>query len=63
MAARMSAKGDCYVALDPVDIRWGYERLGGMVRERMQAEPKSRTLFAFVGNRLRRCALGRGQEN
>lgn len=40
-----------YLALEPVDMRWGYERLGGMVRERMQAEPKSRALFAFVGKR------------
>lgn len=40
-----------YVALEPVDMRFGYERLGGMVRERMQTEPKSRALFAFVGKR------------
>jgi len=40
-----------YVALEPVDMRFGYERLGGMVRERMQAEPRSRALFVFVGKR------------
>ena len=40
-----------YVALEPVDMRLGYERLGGVVRERMQAEPRSRALFVFVGKR------------
>ena len=30
-----------YVALEPVDMRFGYERLGGIVRERMQADAHS----------------------
>ena len=38
-----------YVALDPIDMRMGAERLGGLVRERMRAEPRSRALFVFVG--------------
>ena len=40
-----------YVALESVDMRFGCERLGGIVRERMQAEPRSRALFVFVGKR------------
>ncbi len=40
-----------YVALEPVDMRMGYERLGGLVRERMHAEPRSKALFVFVGKR------------
>ena len=40
-----------YVALEPVDMRFCYERLGGIVRERMRAEPRSRALFVFVGKR------------
>jgi transposase len=40
-----------YIALEPVDMRFGYERLGGIVRERMRAEPRSRALFVFVGKR------------
>lgn len=40
-----------YVALEPVDMRQGFERLGGVVRERMRAEPRSRALFVFVGKR------------
>jgi len=40
-----------YVALAPVDMRLGYERLDGLVREKMKAEPRSRALFVFVGKR------------
>ena len=40
-----------YVALEPVDMRLGFERLGGLVREKMQTEPKSRALFVFLGKR------------
>ena len=32
-------------------MRYGHERLGGLVREVMQAEPRSRALFVFVGKR------------
>lgn len=40
-----------YVALEPVDMRFGFERLGGVVRERMAIEPRTRALFAFIGKR------------
>ena len=40
-----------YMALEPVDMRRGAERLGALVRERMRAEPRSRALFVFVGKR------------
>ena len=40
-----------YVALEPVDMRMGYERLGGLVRERMHSEPRSKALFVLVGKR------------
>lgn len=32
-------------------MRLGAERLGGFVREKMRAEPRSRALFVFVGKR------------
>jgi transposase len=38
-----------YVALEPVDMRLGYERLGGLVRERMRAEPKSMKVLTWDG--------------
>ena len=40
-----------FVALEPVDMRLGAERLGGLVREKMLAETRSRALFVFVGKR------------
>ncbi len=40
-----------FVALEPVDMRYGYERLSGMVRERMGYEPRCGALFVFVGRR------------
>ena len=40
-----------YMALEPVDMRLGAERLGALVRERMRAEPRSRAMFVFVGKR------------
>lgn len=40
-----------YVALEPVDMRFGFDRLGGMVRERMRLEPRTRAMFVFVGKR------------
>jgi transposase len=40
-----------YVALAPVDMRLGAERLGALMRERMGAEPRSRAGFVFVGKR------------
>lgn len=40
-----------YVALERVDMRLGAERLGGLIREKMGAEPRSRALFVFVGKR------------
>ncbi len=40
-----------YLALEPVDMRLGAERLGALVREKMQAEPRARALFVFGGKR------------
>jgi transposase len=40
-----------FVSLEPVDMRCGFERLSGMVRERMGYEPRGGALFVFVGRR------------
>lgn len=40
-----------FVALEPVDMRFGFERLSGLVRERIGYDPRSRALFLFVGKR------------
>jgi len=42
---------EIFVATEPVDMRFGFERLGGLVRERMQREPRSKALFVFFGKR------------
>ena len=42
---------EIFVALEPADMRFGFERLGGLVRERMKREPRSRALFVFFGKR------------
>jgi len=42
---------EVFVAVEPVDMRLGFERLGGVVRERMKREPRSRALFVFIGRR------------
>jgi transposase len=38
---------EIFVAVEPVDMRLGFERLGGLVRERMKREPRSKALFVF----------------
>lgn len=40
-----------FVSLEPVDMRYGFERLSGLVRERMGYEPKCGALFFFIGKR------------
>ncbi len=40
-----------YIALEPVDMRLGFERLGAIVRQRMACEPPTKALFAFVNKR------------
>jgi transposase len=40
-----------FVALEPVDMRYGFERLSGLIRERVGYEARSGALFAFIGRR------------
>jgi len=40
-----------FVALEPVDMRFGFERLAGLVRERLGHEVRGGALFVFVGKR------------
>ncbi|MFT3769616.1 MAG: IS66 family insertion sequence element accessory protein TnpB [Minicystis sp.] len=45
---------EIFVAVEPVDMRLGFERLGGLVRERMRREPRSKSaLFVFFGKHRR----------
>jgi transposase len=40
-----------FIALEPVDMRCGFDRLAGWVRERMGYDVRGGSLFAFVGKR------------
>ena len=42
---------EVYVGLEPVDLRWGFDRLAGVVRERVGREARSGALFVFFGRR------------
>lgn len=42
---------EIYVALEPIDLRWGFDRLAGIVEERMGRKPRSGALFVFFGKR------------
>lgn len=41
---------EIFIAVDPVDMRYGFDRLSGLVRERMKREPRStKAVFVFFG--------------
>lgn len=42
---------EVYVALDPIDLRWGFDRLCGVVAERLGRSARSGALFVFFGRR------------
>lgn len=42
---------EIYVGLDPIDLRWGFERLSGIVTERLGREARDGALFVFFGKR------------
>lgn len=42
---------EVYVGLDPIDLRWGFNRLSGLVAERIGRDARSGALFVFFGKR------------
>jgi transposase len=42
---------EIFVGLEPIDLRWGFDRLAGAVRERVGHEVRSGALFVFFGRR------------
>lgn len=42
---------EIYACTSPVDMRWSFERLGGVVREQFGREPSGGALFVFFGKR------------
>jgi transposase len=42
---------EVFVGLEPIDLRWGFDRLAGIVAERLTRDARSGTLFVFFGKR------------
>lgn len=42
---------EVFVGLDPIDLRWGFDRLAGIVSEELGRSPRSGALFVFRGRR------------
>lgn len=42
---------EIFVGLDPIDLRWSFDRLGGVVLERLGRDARCGALFVFFGKR------------
>jgi transposase len=42
---------EVFVGLDPIDLRWSFDRLAGIVAEHIGRDVRSGALFAFRGKR------------
>ena len=42
---------EIYVALEPIDLRCGFNRLSGIAREQFGGDPRSGALFVFFGKK------------
>lgn len=42
---------EIFVGLEPIDLRWSFDRLAGIVADRMGREVRSSALFVFFGKR------------
>jgi transposase len=42
---------EIFMGLDPIDLRWGFDRLAGIANERIGRPARSGALFIFLGKR------------
>ncbi len=42
---------EIFMGLDPIDLRWSFDRLAGIVEERLTRDARSGALFIFFGKR------------
>lgn len=42
---------EIFVGLEPIDLRWGFDRLAGLASERIGRDARSGALFLFFGKR------------
>jgi transposase len=40
---------EVFVGLEPIDLRWGFDRLAGLVLDRIGRDSRSGALFVFFG--------------
>lgn len=40
---------EIFVGTEPIDLRWGFDRLSGIISERVGREARSGALFVFFG--------------
>jgi transposase len=42
---------EVFIGLEPIDLRWGLDRLAGVVTEQVGRDPRGGALFVFFGRR------------
>jgi len=42
---------EVFVGLEPIDLRWSFDRLAGIVTERIGCDARSGAMFVFFGKR------------
>lgn len=42
---------DIYLGIEPIDLRWGFDRLCGVVVDRIGRRPRSGAIFVFFARR------------
>lgn len=42
---------EVFLGIEPIDLRWGFDRLSGIVAERVGRDARSGALFVFFGKR------------
>jgi transposase len=42
---------EVFVGIDPIDLRWGFHRLAGVVTEQLGRDARGGALFVFFGKR------------
>ena len=42
---------EVFIALAPIDLRWGFDRLAGLAQEQIGRSARSGALFVFIGKR------------
>lgn len=42
---------EIFIGLQPIDLRWGFDRLAGLVEEQIRRPARSGALFVFFGKR------------